>query len=274
MERLTLLTINIWNRQGPWDQRLPLLRRGLENLAPDLVGMQEVLELDGEPTQAHTIAEGLGYQVAFGPAYHVGGSGPLRMGNALLSRWPILEQAHFALPIPDGDQGRSLLFALVAAPCGRVPVFVTHLSWQLHLTDVRVRQVRCIDDHVRELGKKGTFPAVLMGDMNAEPDSDEMRFLRGLTPLGGRGTYYADCWAYCHKEPGATFARENPFALRTREPSRRIDYIFARGPDRALRAEPLHCRVALDQSEDGVFPSDHFGVYAELQASPVTLPPL
>jgi endonuclease/exonuclease/phosphatase family metal-dependent hydrolase len=274
MQRLSVLTINIWNRQGPWDKRLPLLRRGIAELSPDLVGLQEVLELDGEPNQAHTIADGLDYHIAYGQAYHVGGAGPLHMGNALLSRWPIVEHARLVLPSPEGDQGRSLLYALVSAPCGTVPVFVTHLSWQFHVADVRARQVRSVDDHVRELSKKGTFPALLMGDMNAEPDSDEMRFLRGLTPLSGRGTYYADCWAYCNQGPGYTFARENPFALRTREPSRRIDYIFARGPDRTLRAEPLVCRVALDQPEAGVFPSDHFGVYAELQAAPVSLPPL
>jgi hypothetical protein len=31
----------------------------------------------------------------------------------------------------------------------------------------------------------------VMGDFNAEPDSDEIRFLRGLTGFGGPCVYFA-----------------------------------------------------------------------------------
>ena len=44
----------------------------------------------------------------------------------------------------------------------------------------------------------------------------------------------------------------------------RIDYVFVRGPDRKLRGEPLASRVVFDRATRGVFPSDHFGVYAEI----------
>src|SRR6185436_19359020 len=99
--------------------------------------------------------------------------------------------------------------------------------------------------------------------------ADEMRFLRGLTPLGGRSVYFADCWtATGATDPGWTYHRRNPYALRSREPSRRIDYVYVRGPDRTLRGEPLAARVVLDQPEAGVWPSDHFGVLAEIQAAP------
>ena len=40
---LRVLTLNIWNRQGPWEQRLAVIRRGLAELEPDVVGLQEVL---------------------------------------------------------------------------------------------------------------------------------------------------------------------------------------------------------------------------------------
>ena len=41
------------------------------------------------------------------------------------------------------------------------------------------------------------FPAsktILCGDFNAQPDSDEIRFLSGFTVLEGRTTYYQDAW--------------------------------------------------------------------------------
>ncbi len=279
MDRLKLLTINIWNRQGPWDARRELLRRGIEGLGADLVGLQEVLRLDGDPappSQADELARDLGYTTTFAPAFRPG-DGPLAMGNSILSRWPILETASWPLPVPAKEQGRSLGYALIDAPCGKIPTFVTHLSWQLYATDQRIAQVRFIDDTTREIAKRheGAFPAVLLGDFNAEPESDEIRFLRGQTSLGGRGTYWADCWGVAGDGgPGYTYHRGNTYALRVREPSRRLDYIFVRGPDRALRAEPLEARVVLDRAVDGVFPSDHYGVYAEIQAAPVTLEPL
>lgn len=189
----------------------------------------------------------------------------LDLGNALLSRWPILETQNWPLPVTErDDESRALLYALVDAPFGRIPVFVTHLSWRFHAADERALQVRAIDEHVRTVTVAGGFPPILMGDFNAEPDSDEIRFLRGLSALGGRSTYWADCFGLVGEGTGATFARSNAFARTLREPSRRIDYIFSRGPDRQLRGEPLAARVVLDQpSDDNVFPSDHYGVYAE-----------
>jgi len=36
-------TFNIWNRQGPWDQRLPLIREGLAALDADVIGQRHDL---------------------------------------------------------------------------------------------------------------------------------------------------------------------------------------------------------------------------------------
>jgi endonuclease/exonuclease/phosphatase family metal-dependent hydrolase len=85
--------------------------------------------------------------------------------------------------------------------------------------------------------------------------------------------YFADAWAATAgldpaSGPGWTYDRRNPYALRSREPSRRIDYVFVRGPDRSLRGEPLSARLVLTEAVDGVWPSDHFGVLAEIQAAP------
>ncbi len=69
MDRLSVLTLNIWNRQGPWERRLPLLRDGIARLAPDVVGLQEVLHHDNvAEDQAHEVARDFGYYVAYAPA--------------------------------------------------------------------------------------------------------------------------------------------------------------------------------------------------------------
>jgi endonuclease/exonuclease/phosphatase family metal-dependent hydrolase len=47
-----------------------------------------------------------------------------------------------------------------------------------------------------------------------------------------------------------------------REPNRRIDYVFVRGPDERFRGEPMDAAVAFTTRVAGVFPSDHYGVVA------------
>ena len=267
MERLSVLTLNVWNRQGPWPERLRLIRAQLTALAPDIVGLQEILHHDQEPVdQAREIADGLGYHAVFSSAWHIGGG--LQFGNAILSRRPIADAKNFQLPGEASEETRALLYALVDAPCGKVPVFNTHLNWKFHHGAVRERQVAFIVERVHELAPAGQgFPPILMGDFNAEPDADEIRFLRGLASRGGRSVYFADCFGLVGEGDGFTYARSNDYAAKLREPNRRIDYIFVRGPDRELRGEPLLARVVCDRAESGVFPSDHYGVYAEIQAA-------
>ena len=275
MQTLRVVTLNIWNNQGPWPERLRLIRKELPTLDAHLVGLQEVLHLDaaGTPDQAQAIAEGFGYYTAFASAWHIGGG--LQFGNALLSRFPIADAQSFLLPVEEGDETRALLYCSVDAPCGRIPVFVTHLSWQLHRSDVRQQQVAFIVARIKELAPVDGFPPVLLGDFNAEPESDEIRYLRGFNARLGRSVYFADCFAAAGDgSPGYTYARENPFALRAHEPNRRLDYIFVRGPDRQLRGEPLSAKRCFTVAEGGVFPSDHYGVFAEIQAAPRKLDPL
>lgn len=276
-DRLRIATLNIWNKSGPWPERARLIRAELARLRPDLLGLQEVLRLhrDGQPLlipeadQATEIADGFDYQIAYAIAADYGNG--LRFGNALLSRHPLLESETFALPGAESGETRSLLYARVRTPFGELPVFVTHLNWKLHHGSIRVRQVRYIAERIAELAPidERHLPPVLMGDMNAEPDSDEMRYLTGRATLEGRSVYFADAWVYGGDDSaGATFDRRNRFAALAHEPPRRIDYIFVRGPDRKLRGEPLETRLAFAAPEGDVWPSDHFGLVTEIAVAP------
>lgn len=254
-------TLNIWNRMGPWDDRLVAILAGVEKIQPDILGLQEVIVLPGAFDQAAIIAEKFGMKSFFGQ--NDGSEYP--MGNAILSKWPIRKTAVFPLPRVDTDEHRSLVFAEVEAPHGVVPVFCTHLNWKLHEGHVREVQMRFVTDKIRELAPISGLPPVLVGDMNAEPDSDEMRFLRGLTKLGGDSVYFADCFGIAGDgTAGFTYSRKNPYAAPLREPSRRIDFIYVRGPDEQGRGEPLDARVCFDEPVNDVFASDHFGVVANI----------
>jgi hypothetical protein len=41
---LAVLTLNVWNREGPWPKRLLLIRSWIHRLQPDLIGFQEALD--------------------------------------------------------------------------------------------------------------------------------------------------------------------------------------------------------------------------------------
>ncbi|HET7542179.1 MAG TPA: endonuclease/exonuclease/phosphatase family protein [Polyangiaceae bacterium] len=278
MSVLRVATINVWNKSGPWLSRLGLIRRELERLQPEIVGLQEVLRFRPDhareaPLTVHNdqlteIADGLGYQLAYGIASDYGNG--LKFGNALMSRHPIVAEQNFPLPGSESGETRALLYALCQTPHGALPVFVTHLNWKFHQGSIRQRQVVFIADRVAELSPVGgpQLPPVLLGDFNAAPDADEIRFLTGLCALEQKTVYFADAWVFAGEGPGHTFDRANHYAAKAREPSRRIDYIFVRGPDRQFRGEPLRAELAFNAVELGgaepVWPSDHFGVVADL----------
>lgn len=288
MDKLRVATLNIWNKAGPWAERLPLIRKQLSELSPDVLGLQEALRLIPDehnlPTpspgncQACEIADGLGYNVAYGIAADY--SGGLKFGNALLTRHKILDSRTFRLPGADSGETRSLLYALLETPWGRQPVFVTHLNWKLHHGFVRLKQVIYVAERIFVLApvEADFLPPILMGDFNAAPAADEIRYLKGEHVIDGRSVYFADAWDYAEASPsgspspGYTYARDNAYALKNGEPNRRIDYIFVRGPDKQMRGEPGNVQLAFREtttgSEGTVWASDHYGVVCDVSISP------
>ncbi len=273
---MRVVTLNIWNKSGPWQQRMALIRKQLQALDPDILGLQEVLELETPSVTMNQADElrGVLAHRAYGAAHDlmpkpVEGQPKLRFGNAILSRWPIAHHEVFALPGDDeSDQRRCLLRAVIDAPFGTLNVFVTHLNWKLDEGFIREKQVKAIARIIADKSPDdGRYPPILMGDMNAEPHSDEIRYLGGYTRLGdARGVRFSDAWDYAtDRDHGFSFdGTRNPFAAQVHEHPRRIDYIFVRGPDEKGRGVPTNVRLCFDEPEGEVFPSDHFGVVAEL----------
>ncbi len=256
------LTLNIWNRQGPWDHRKRLLVAGLDALRPDVIGLQEVIR-SGDATQAHELSARLGHEVAFGRARPLDAHADY--GNAVTSRWPIASERTVPLPCLDVDEPRSLLVTLLDTPAGRLPVLVTHFSWRLTHGYVREAQALAVAAALDELDGD-LLPPLFMGDLNAAPHDDEIRFLAGELSLEGRSIHLTDAFGAVGVGDGFTFdGRHNPFAEPWKEPPRRIDYIFVDGPDAAGRGTPLSAEVVLRELDEGVAPSDHYGVLASLR---------
>jgi endonuclease/exonuclease/phosphatase family metal-dependent hydrolase len=254
------VTLNLWGFEAPLERRLALVAEGLTALAPDVVALQEVREAPGRPNTAELLARATGYQHLFAPAVAFQGG---HEGLALLARAPFAEHAALELPHAQPEERRILL----SARLGDCWVHTTHLNYRLQHGRQREDQVIAIDAALA--GRGGPAPQVLMGDFNARPESDEMRFLRGLTTLQGRRTHYQDAWERLHPaEPGWTWAAANPHTapLAFLERDRRLDYVYVTPQRKDGRGRVLDCRIVLDRpGADGVYPSDHFGVLAEVQ---------
>lgn len=267
-DMIKVVALNAWGRMGPWPQRLAAIKAELARLAPDVIGFQEIW--DGAGGNMLDEILGAGWHVHHARAREL--EAGVFVGNAIASRHPIVEHAAWPL-VATLDKPRNCVHALIATPWGHLPVFVTHLAWRFHDGLVRLRQLQQIAALIGERapvqrGEVATYllPPILMGDMNAEPGADEIRYLGGLT-AADPPVYFADCFGVRGDGPGYTWHRDNTFAALECSPNRRIDYIFVRGPDRWGRGEPLAARVVFDRPEAGVFASDHYGVYAELRAS-------
>ena len=270
---LSVLTLNLWHDQGPWPERAARIRAWIDRLAPDLIGFQEALRLPGHDQ----VSELLGtrrYHLAFAAAsaFWRAGEEAVRgeFGNAVASRFPIEAQEAIALPDAGDGETRCALSVTALAPAGPVAFTCTHLNWKLHHGWVREQQVVALCDFVLRRRPKDGFPPILVGDFNAEPDSAEVRYVTGLNSIGGWSVAFLDAWRVAGGGgPGTTWSNANAYARPLCEPDRRIDYVFAGPPRRDGLGQLTACRVVCDAEETGVWPSDHFGVYAELRDRPL-----
>jgi endonuclease/exonuclease/phosphatase family metal-dependent hydrolase len=260
---MRVLTLNIWNLSGDWRARRAAIVAVIQRWEPDVVCLQEVVENE-RGNQARWLAEVLGgWPMAYAGAPY-GPVDGVRFGNAVLSRRPI--EATGQVDLPERPDEREVQRVVLHARTGGVDVYCTHLAWQLHDAALREQQVRALVRFVDETSDPtAALGPVVAGDFNAEPDATAIRYLCGLATLDGTSTYFQDAWRLAGDGGrGLTWSNANPHAALDAEPDRRLDYIFSGfgGPSAAGR--PIACRVVADAPVEGVWPTDHFGVLADL----------
>jgi endonuclease/exonuclease/phosphatase family metal-dependent hydrolase len=246
---LRLLTWNVWARFGPWERREKAILATLEEHDPDIVGLVEAWDGQGE---------------RLGMPHHVFAGQGEDSGVAVLSRWPIERHEHRELAGPEDGTG-AVLYAEIAGPRGPVQVFVVALTWRLEQSAERQAQVRQVAAFVAEVQRR-RCPTIVCGDFNADPDSDEIRLLTGRSAPAAPGLACYDAWETAGTGgPGHTWARANPWAAPVLWPDRRIDHVFSVWPRRGGAGHPVRCEVAGTRPVDGVLPSDHYAVLADLR---------
>src|SRR5690349_19308723 len=156
--------------------RLAELANLVGQTGADVVLLQEVdvgTRRSGGVDQPAELARRTGFRSAFGRTIDYDGG---RFGNAVLSRWPILEARTVPLdgaPPAGADNGRheprGALRVVLAAPQGRITVYDTHLdafggdAWREQEADSLVKLIA----RAREAGET----VLVGGDFNSTPES-------------------------------------------------------------------------------------------------------
>lgn len=232
---LTVLSFNVhqgFNNDGVVDPDVFL--RVLQEADADVIALQESDTSRISSAQLDIVA-----YLAARAGYHAHAGAPTSaqsFGVAILSRHPIVEAS--VIPLPSQSDHRNLLVVTLEVQGERVHVAAVHMGLD---KEDRLAQVDAILTHVRAL----EGPRLLVGDFNSCPT--------GLCPEEGEpDDVYArvtqdhhDAWT------AAGHARDDPagHTYDARDPTERIDYVFASRDVTVLRAETLGTENALAASD-------------------------
>ena len=235
--RVAVLTYNIYHGEDAnGGSNLDAVAGIINSLKPDLVALQEVDNKTGRAKGLDLTAElsrRTGMEGVFGKAMDYDGGG---YGEAVLSRYPIIETKNNPLPHTAKAEPRAALEVHIELPGGMKMAFVgTHLD---HQRDQSNRMMQA--GRIMELYENYDLPIVLAGDLNATPGSDPINLLSRQ-------------WSYA--------AQDDPRpTCPSIKPRRKIDYIMYKPKGRWKVGE---VRVI-----DEKVASDHCPVFAVLELLP------
>jgi endonuclease/exonuclease/phosphatase family metal-dependent hydrolase len=268
-----ILTFNVLADRADWNRRSRVVRSGLRTLDADLVALQETVIRPGRDQVAELL--GAGYHVVHGDMREADGT-----GMSLASRWPIRRSWQRALPtssrVRAEEFSHQLMAVLVDAPAlGRVllasPKPTFRLGHEVEREVMSVAAAGVIEQIAEECGAEHV---VCAGDFDAVPESSSMRFWRGLQSLQDTSVAYVDVLELVHGSAAAGMSTFDPHRNSLVDPSwrtgppRRIDYVLVRCGPKGPSLHAKEARVVLDKPVNGVWPSDHFGVFAMLGEPP------
>jgi endonuclease/exonuclease/phosphatase family metal-dependent hydrolase len=217
---------DIRGRQNP-----EAIAQVIEKSGADIVAMQEVSRgwlINGSTDLASWLSRRLEMPFLF----H-GTTGPM-WGNAILSRYPILEFDSRPLPDLGTPLKRGVLWASVDVGSAQpLTLFATHFHHLGREPLVRLAQARELLD-LWDGGER----SILLGDLNARPGDFE------LAPFTSAGLI--DSWEEIGLGPGLTFSSSDPF--------QRIDWIWHTSDLVALSAEVIQSTA-----------SDHLAVVVTIE---------
>ncbi len=242
---ISVVSFNVAGRQIYVRERVPKLLEVLKGSEADIIALQEVkpwfMRILLSESWLDDYFSSFPMQVDLPPGKLL-----------LLSKFPILKSEYLEI---ESNRIRSYLRVDVEAYSRELSLGVIHLDPELEAGEMRVRQLATAFSPL-----KPKTHALLIGDYNfgdgEEPETSNLP------------RTYTDIWRTLHPlKPGFTWNNEkNPLAKAKAlpgEPSRRLDRLLLKSPFWV----PQSMKIIGNEPANGegtIFPSDHFGLYAQI----------
>ena len=244
------------NPPNAWPVRRPLLRKVIQQAAPDLIGTQE-----GLYGQLKDIASDLPEYDWIGLGREGGSRGEFMAVFYRKSRFEPQAFDHFWL----SDTPEVIGSNTWGGKWPRMVTWVKFLDrqtqqefvlWNTHFANdsqaAREKSAKLVRERVAALDTR--LPLILTGDFNAAAGTNQAYHI--LT----RNGFFADTWVTAKERKGEGISTSNGFKA-IRRTGVRIDWILTRGEFTVDSAE------IVTFSRDSQFPSDHFPVVTRLRIS-------
>ena len=246
--RFRVLTLNLEQDHKRWSARQRLISAEIAALKPDVIAFNEVsvpLQTAKTLRDSATLMTGVRYNLV--QQTRVNGLSKVE-GEALLTRFPVVETGNFDYQTRD----IVALVARILVDGAPVDVYVTHLYMSRGDDSLRLFQVQQL---LAWIDTRADAPAsIVCGDFNASLDAPSA----SLMATRFRPTQTAPtAFTPLADNDGAV---SHPYWPRM---DRCIDYIWVSGNIGILASEVCFDRPAPD--DPSLWPSDHAGVWADLQ---------
>lgn len=283
--QVRISTLNAWHNLESVPERTSLLCAEVQSLMPDILCLQEVMfEEDDSSLQLKNITHECDLNVITA-LRQTPTSYAHRSGTAILSSLHPFESGSFQLGTPTATNDNAS-YAVLEHTTGKAVIVITaHLHWGGDKERERLIQLTSINAEAKKLAARYSDlnPMVLLtGDFNTLPDSDSIRFLKGLgSGADGGYTFWSDAWdSIGTPENETTVSNDNHWAHMTARsvgiqmphmlPNRRIDYIMSMGWNYGGSGAAIRLERSFDSTEKyGFTASDHYGLTADYWATPI-----
>ncbi|MBI4376160.1 MAG: endonuclease/exonuclease/phosphatase family protein [Elusimicrobia bacterium] len=247
------------------EERLDLVVPAVSSHDIDVLAVQEGSETLAFDNSVEQLARRLGYSHAY---FRLEGMDSIYFFNGLgiISRFPIVDTELYQFQAQASElEKRSAARAVIRSADHSFSVYVAHLSGESR--ELNLAQAQELIRFVER--SRGNRPAVLMGDLNAQPDWSSIRLLKregfidaDETAQGRDRPTCCVCIFPEHKNPRDSCPGPDD-SLKDK-----IDYVFL-GPHPAGRAAVLSSSLILDRAirtgDVELRASDHLGVMALLK---------
>jgi endonuclease/exonuclease/phosphatase family metal-dependent hydrolase len=236
------------------DERLELIKQAIVESGADIVCLQEVPWTLRRGNAAARLARASGMNYAYVRANGNRGAILFEEGEAVLSRYPLVDASHLQLEPKAGlFEHRVGLRVTVETPSGNVQVVVTHLT---HGDEqVNAQQAASLR---RFVAQSVDAPVVVAGDLNATPESPQIAALSSV---------WIDAWDEIHPDEDGNTCCVQDLTAAGETLTRRIDYLFLVPNGAALDVADVQ-RVldrASASGDEWQWASDHVGLLTVLR---------